>query len=27
MMYIDKEAHATLKRDIVEFIRASTQQP
>ena len=27
MMYIDREAHAKLKRDIVEFIRASTQQP
>lgn len=27
MMYIDKESHAKLKRDIVEFIRASTQQP
>jgi carboxypeptidase C (cathepsin A) len=27
MMYIDKESHAKLKRDVAEFIRAATQQP
>lgn len=27
MMYIDKESHAKLKRDVADFMRASVQQP